>query len=570
MMTSAASAESPTTRATLAIVTNDHGPDKHLLEVSEQQHRQLPRRRRDGGENSKSDYERPACIDAKEEFVFDEGASSLGDTYRAMGERLAAAGDLYRASDYAGGLFLASPNPNVPPTPITKANQLVAITLDRVPIVVVRGGKLVGRRLPASHAGTMLASELFLQGFRPVDEVARTAVYLPNFALTTPGYNDGGRGRRILHIGPPASIDASADVIHRFLDVIAFATNADRTNTVAAALTCILRSHFPGAKPLILATATKSHAGKDTVIQFAAGTAPLIGASYQATDWALERTIVGALKHSPDTGVIAIDNARVCKGSFIASAFLERFLTDPEPLLFSTGTGGPTRRTNNIVLALSTNDGVVSEDLLNRSLPIHLAPVGNIADRHSPIGNPKMEFLPLNRKRIDASLMGMIERWKKEGQPRDDTVRHAYTQWAAVIGGILRVNGFTDFLANYDLRRTIDDPVRSSLGLLGATQPDTWLRPADWAQHVAAIGKVKVLIPAAERDGDEARARGLGIVLSAHIDETFSTATDDERIVVKLEKARRRLHGKPATLYRFAVLSRETLAVDAEHDGESA
>lgn len=88
----------------------------------------------------------------------------------------------------------------------------------------------------------------------------------------------------------------------------------------------------------------------------------------------------------------------------IASAFVERFITDPEPTLFSTGSGGPVRRKNNFVVAISTNFGTFSEDLMNRSLPIHLAPSGNVADRKSPIGNPKLEFLPRNRDRIEAEL----------------------------------------------------------------------------------------------------------------------------------------------------------------------
>ena len=49
-------------------------------------------------------------------------------------------------------------------------------------------------------------------------------------------------------------------------------------------------------------------------------------------DWALERSVVGALKNSPQTGVIVVDNARLGKGDKrITSAYLERTVTDPEP-----------------------------------------------------------------------------------------------------------------------------------------------------------------------------------------------------------------------------------------------
>src|SRR5208337_4502187 len=198
--------------------------------------------------------------------------------------------------------------------------------------------------------------------------------------VTRPGLN-GGDDQRILYVGPEAVVSDSLDAINAFLDVMAFAS----------------------------------------------GMAGSISISYQGTNWALERSFVGAVKSSPDVGVVAIENARlVRRDRLIASAFLERFATDPEPLLFSTGTGSPVRRRNDIVLAISTNYGSVSEDLMNRGLPIHLNPVGNVADRVSPIGNPRLEYLPANKERIAAELRGMVERWKAAGQPLDEDVRHPF------------------------------------------------------------------------------------------------------------------------------------------------
>src|SRR5262249_33750738 len=148
------------------------------------------------------------------------------------------------------------------------------------------------------------------------------------------------------------------------------------------------------------------------------------------------------------------------------SAFLERMLTEPEPLLYSPGTGPPVRRRNDLVVAVTTNNCTLGTDLMNRALPIRLAPRGNIVDRVSPIGNPKLQFLPANRERIEAELRGVVQRWKETGRPLDPTAKHAFSDWAATVGGILIVGGFEDFLANYSLRRTADDPLRKALGLL--------------------------------------------------------------------------------------------------------
>jgi hypothetical protein len=102
-------------------------------------------------------------------------------------------------------------------------------------------------------------------------------------------------------------------------------------------------------------------------------------------------------------------------------------VTNPGIILASPGAGDPIRLVNRFVTLLNTNDGSLSEDLHNRSLPIHLEPRGSIHDRKSPIGSPKLEFLPRNGDRIVAELRGMIERWRVAGMPVDGDVNHPMT-----------------------------------------------------------------------------------------------------------------------------------------------
>ena len=87
----------------------------------------------------------------------------------------------------------------------------------------------------------------------------------------------------------------------------------------------------------------------------------------------------------------------------------------------------------------------------------------------------------------------MIKRWKAAGRPLDRECRHPFSVWAKTIGGILRVNGFQDFLTNYAVRKTTDDPVRRGLAILGAERSNEWLRSADWATLVVNLGLVKAL-----------------------------------------------------------------------------
>ena len=230
------------------------------------------------------DFPRVRSLAERPEFTWDEDKAPV-DNYDTFGRALAESGDLYRISSYGGGLFLASEHPNVHPIPVNDAGQLQAIILDRVVVKVVKNGKPKGGGIPAVHHRTMLRSEAFLQQFRPIDGFIDRPMYLqPDFRLTMPGYNDGGFGHRILHVGRSADISQGRDAIERFLDVMTLETDADRANTSGAALLVMLRNFWPGGKPIIIVTSTKSHGGKETVIHFVGVSTSIVSIDYEEAD----------------------------------------------------------------------------------------------------------------------------------------------------------------------------------------------------------------------------------------------------------------------------------------------
>ncbi|MEO2035643.1 MAG: hypothetical protein ABGZ35_26490, partial [Planctomycetaceae bacterium] len=490
------------------------------------------------------------------------------ENYRLLGELLAATGEFFRDGGLNCLIYLG---PGNVPLPMTKGVDLYPRIVDRVRLAVVKNGKNVSSILPATHLNSMLKSESFLARFPAIDRVSICPLCLQDFSVTRPGFNDGGPGYRILYVGERPKRRRSKAVVNQFLDVMDFASNADRTNTVAFALTVVLRNHFPGGKPIGLVTANKSHAGKDTIIAFAHGLHRATSISYQATNWALEHNFVMALKANPDTGVVNIENARIeSRQATIASAFIERFATDPEPLLSTPGTGEAVRRRNDIVLAISTNYGSVSEDIVNRSLPIHLDSVGDIPTRKSPIGNPKLEFLPRNKEAISAELFGMIERWKSDGMPFDEEANHPFSPWARTVGGILKANGYEDFLGNYGVRKSTVDPVRQGLAILGSDSPGKWLRVDDWALAATRLGLIKTVVPSADQCNEAGHRRGLGVVMSAHRDESFFGETDSATLSLCLQKGRKRFDGQaPHVRYRFELLNSEAIPEDCDADNKT-
>lgn len=366
--------------------------------------------------------------------------------YRHLGKRLAERNPaLYRNGSAGHGLIHVSPvNAQLR---ITKASQLAPVIVDTLSMKVMKEGKVVSELPQACHLNAMLRSEAFLKQFRPVDNVAKMPLYLDNFSYVQPGYHDGGNGQRLLYVGPAPRIANSIETINRFLDVMAFASNADRTNTVAAALTVLLRHRWPGEKPVVLVTATKSHSGKGTITEFIRGAAPKADILYESTDWPMQSQLQRQIGPDPEIGMICLDNVRLDsaggRAKCIRSGFIESFVTNPEIILAAPGVGELARLKNWFVVTINTNDGSLSPDLMNRALSIHLEPKGDVQDRRTPIGNPKLEFLPQNQERIEAELRGMIERWKDAGGPLDKSVTHPMTPWAWTVGGILKVSGYS-------------------------------------------------------------------------------------------------------------------------------
>lgn len=493
--------------------------------------------------------------------------------YRLLGQHLAKSGDLFRNKEDGHGLIqvLATGKARL----ITKGTQLAPVVVDRVRMRVEKEGKIVNELPTSSHLTAMLFSEEFLGQFVPVDEVTKTPFFLDDFSLVKPGFNDGGRGNRVLYVGDAQATSSTVETLERFLKVMPFASNADRTNLVAAGLTVPLRRHWPGEKPLILITSTRSHSGKGTLTECLRGTIPKADILYESLDWPMQSQFQRQLQADADVGVVVFDNVRLDssggRAKCIRSAFLESFLTNAEVTLASPTAGEPLRLSNRFVITLNSNEGTLSIDLMNRSLPIHLAPTNDVHEQQTAIGNPKLEFLPKFGRQIESEFRGMIEKWKAAGSPLDNSVRHPMSNWAKTIGGILKVNGFTDFLANYGSRKSADDPVREALAILGAAQPGKALRPANWAQLAVTQGLAKTLFSPNERDTPKGRERNIGVILKRHLQVTFDAQTDKKVYRLRLEGGFRRwIPGKnPHTRYRFEVLSEVEKSEDGSGQADS-
>ena len=154
--------------------------------------------------------------------------AGLDKNFRKLGTLLARLNlELYQAAD-GDGLLLVD---NGTVHRIATAKDLSPLLIDNVRIRIFKDGKYRGERISQSILSDMLGSKAFLGHFRRVENVVTTPIVLPDYQPSRPGFNDEGG---ILYLGDAVTTDKGLRTINQFLDVMEWASNADRTNTVAA------------------------------------------------------------------------------------------------------------------------------------------------------------------------------------------------------------------------------------------------------------------------------------------------------------------------------------------------
>jgi hypothetical protein len=305
---------------------------------------------------------------------------------------------------------------------------------------------------------------------------------------------------RVLYLGPRIEPVAGTDTTRRLLENLDFASPPDLANAVAAFLTVPFRAFWPGQKPCVALTANKSFAGKGTVLEFLlCDGVPRCDLHYSPYDWPMLNEFVDFYRKNAALGVMVLDNVR-CKGLF-QSVWVESLVTQSKVAIAkATGGQAPQSVPKDFIMLVTTNQTDFIEDLINRSLPIHMEAKGDVAARQSPIGNPK-EYVTQNVQRLVAERHGMIDRWVREVCPLDMRHRnHPFSTWACTIGGVLQVNGFAHFLGNLGVRRAAADPMRGHLQTLAARLVDKgqghkWLRPKELGELAVEEGLAKELFP---------------------------------------------------------------------------
>lgn len=366
----------------------------------------------------------------------------------------------YREPDHERLLLLATQ---------TKAEPCAgAIVANFVGIGTRDEDRMVQSLMPDKLVKALLLDEDLWRRLPVIRHYARRPIFDAQFHLCSPGWNaERGiliHGPDILPevAGPKFAVNAPVldrlpPYTRRLFAEFCWASDADLTNAVSVLLTGILGNHFlDDPKPIVIIDGNQRGLGKTLFCQ-AMGRVldgveprrlPLV------RDDELEKKLSAFLKES-ESSILFFDNVR----TRIESALIEANALSPVLSFRILGQSGNITRPNTFLWVITSNQTSGSEDLISRGLPVRLRYEGNPRERH--FRENLLEYVSRYRLQILGEMAGMVYRWKQAGKPLGGQ-QHRCVKWAQVIGGILQVAGFDQFLANLDeVEEAMDEGVQA-------------------------------------------------------------------------------------------------------------
>jgi len=257
----------------------------------------------------------------------------------------------------------------------------------------------------------------------------------------------------------------------------------DRVNFLGALVTALTMSHWTNGHGVVAINANREGTGKSVLAQ----TLALVMEGRKSTSITFEpdqAEFEKQLATRVELGerVICIDNIKLRRP--VESAVLERTVTDFRPNFRRLGSNSSiTREQNDLLFCLTMNRTLLGPDMRRRSLPINLHGEGASLRHPDALPDPRAWLLS-HWQELVAEVAGLVVVWLEAGRPQDGTARHSTSDgWAGTIDAILRANGHTGFLSNYDSSMSTYDRDHLLMGEICREHATTEARTAlGWAE----------------------------------------------------------------------------------------
>ena len=258
-----------------------------------------------------------------------------------------------------------------------------------------------------------------------------------------------------LVIGPvPAAPDRSEVaaarklILDELLHDFPWSSDADKANALAMMLTSFLEPYAEFLSPLFVLDALKSGSGKTFLARLLLETAGAHFRTWVNDEAEIRKALTACLMES-DRAIIFDD---VGREDTVSSATLSSALTKRQWDDRVLGVSKNFRGTNNRTWVLTGNNVKLGGDIPSRSVLIHLNP-GATDPKQREVSKFALGDLDVwlgqdpNKVRVIRALLILVMAWVDHGAPRG-TVHHRFSEWAAVVGGVLAYHKVSGFLGN--------------------------------------------------------------------------------------------------------------------------
>ena len=309
---------------------------------------------------------------------------------------------------------------------------------------------IVYRPCSKDNAGLLQAwGEVASDGIRDLQFLAEHPICVgPQFEVAPPGWHAESGTYRSDDIKPePLPLDTARAVLEDLVCDFPFQSKADRANYIGLLLTPILRPALNEPVPMHLIGASLERSGKTKLAEIVLGCSvlgrPTPAMQLGVREEEREKRITAVLLSG--ASVLHLDNL----GAFLDSAALASLLTSSTYQGRELNHSRMLDLSNGLTIVGTGNNVHATGEVSKRIVPITLQPSTENPETREDFRHPLLrQYVETSRERVLGALLGMIEAWRAAGRPLGSVGFGGFERWAAVMGGIMKVAGYEEWLSN--------------------------------------------------------------------------------------------------------------------------
>lgn len=392
------------------------------------------------------------------------------------------------------------------------------------------------RKVRVNHgrdlATLVMARAELSENVRRLDRIVHYPAYDRKFELLRPGWSDGtlyDPAPEIEGIVPETNHDFISMTLEELVVDFPFlaepqasggddAGEANRQNLLGLMLTPIVRTAIDGNVPMHLVNSSMERTGKTKLVEEVVGGiilgVPMASLQQVGDGSEFDKRVTGLLRQAET--LVHLDNVN----NEINFGQLASVLTSTWYQGRILGSNDMPRFLNTLIWVVSGNNVEGSSEIVKRVVPIHLQPKdANPEDRPlNDFVHPDLRrYVQGARPKVLSVLLGMVENWKSSGRPKCQHAMGGFDEWSAVVGGILKVNGYTRWMTNAKTWRKSADSRGGDLESLVEAWATTFYDRPVKPRHLIWLAAQKELLDDMRRASRDGGLNKLGRLLKKSV-----------------------------------------------------